>query len=357
MNEAIQLAQGKYVGIVESDDSIEKDMFQVLYDTMLLYDLDMVKSDFYMVRGSESEPKKRYFALTDNKKMYNRVINPNQELESYFLEKYTWNALYKRGMLVENSIKYNETPGASYQDNGFWFQIFYWSKRAMFLDIPLYNYRVDNEGASAYSKQKVYAMKNEFDFIRGFMLNHHDTRTELYKICFHLRMLAYISTLVRIALYLRMEFARTISEECKFYEAQGEACYDWLDEKQFAIIKNPMTYVDEKMIGYKKLGTVIMDFPEILVYGAGKCAERVVCRIKQSKSDAQSLKVAVTKLEGKTLQCQEEDVYEIADCVVDRDACLVILAVKEETDAYYEMLENLRQLQFRNIVSISAKSL
>lgn len=357
MNEAIQLAQGKYVGIVESDDSIEKDMFQVLYDTMLLYNLDMVKSDFYMVRGSESESKKRYFALTDNKKMYNRVINPNQELESYFLEKYTWNALYKRGMLVENSIKYNETPGASYQDNGFWFQTFYWSKRAMFLDIPLYNYRVDNEGASAYSKQKVYAMKNEFDFIRGFMLNHHDTRTELYKICFHLRMLAYISTLVRIALYLRMEFARTISEECKFYEAQGEACYDWLDEKQFAIIKNPMTYVDEKMIGYKKLGTVIMDFPEILVYGAGKCAERVVCRIKQSKSDAQSLKVAVTKLEGKTLQCQEEDVYEIADCVVDRDACLVILAVKEETDAYYEMLENLRQLQFRNIVSISAKSL
>lgn len=357
MNEAVRAANGKYIGIVESDDSIEPDMFQVYYDTMIQYDLDMVKSDFYMVRGSEEEMKKKYVALTDNEMMYNRVIDPNQELGSYFLEKYTWNALYKKELLTENNIKYNETPGASYQDNGFWFQTFYWAKRVMFLNRPFYNYRIDNEGASAFSKQKVYAMKNEFDFIREFMISHHEKREEMYKICFHLRMLAYLSTLERIATYLKIGFAKSIVEECKYYEGLGEACYDWFSEKQMLIIKSPERYVDEEKIGYKEIGKAILGFPVILIYGAGKCGERIICRVKQSKTDTQMIKVAVTSLNGGNMQCQGEEVCEIADCVIDKEKCLVILAVKENTETYCEMLENLRKLQFHNIISISAKRL
>lgn len=357
MNEAVQIAEGKYVGIVESDDSIEPDMFQVYLDTMIQYDLDMVKSDFYMVRGSEKEMKKKYVALTDDELMYNRILNPNQNMESYFLEKYTWNALYKKELLVQNNIKYNETPGASYQDNGFWFQTFYWSKRAMFLKRAFYNYRVDNTGSSAFSKQKVYAMKNEFDFIRKFMLDHQEKRIELYKICFQLRMLAYLSTLERIDTYLKVKFAETISEECKLYEELGEACYDWLKEEQVSILKNPAIYVDERKIGYKEIEKALEGYSQILVYGAGKYAERIICRVKQSKTDIQDLKVAVTNLQGRNLQYQGEVVCEIADCVIDKKKCLVILAVKENSEAYYEMLDNLKKLHFSNIISVSAKVL
>ena len=123
MNTAIQLSSGNYIGIVESDDTIELDMYQMLYECITQYDLDFVKTDHYATwDNANGFVKKQYIKLTDDDKMYNRVLNPNEELQSYLLQKFTWNALYKRSFLIENNIRYNETPGASYQDNGFWFQ-------------------------------------------------------------------------------------------------------------------------------------------------------------------------------------------------------------------------------------------
>lgn len=49
MNAAVQLAKGKYIGIVESDDTIECDMYQVLHDTITKHGLDLVKTDFYAI--------------------------------------------------------------------------------------------------------------------------------------------------------------------------------------------------------------------------------------------------------------------------------------------------------------------
>lgn len=360
MNVAMKMAEGNYIGIVESDDTIEKDMIQTLYEFVSIYNLDMVKTDFYLVWYGEKngrEVRRQYTRLTENQSMYDRVIDPNLELESYLLEKFTWNALYKREMIIKNNIRYNETPGASYQDNGFWFQTFYWAKRVMFLGKSFYNYRQDNMSASSHSKQKVYAMKSEFDFIRDFMIAHQDNRKELYKICFHLRMMAYLFTLSRIDLSLKQEFARTIERECQYFEQQGEACYDWLDEAHISILKNPVKYVDEVAIGCRELEKAISEYPNIIVYGAGIYGERAVIRLHNCMGQNQTLRVAVTSLGGKTMRCQGESVCEITDCIGDRETGLVILAVKEETDAYQEMRANLKRLQFKNVISISARSI
>lgn len=358
MNMGMQLAEGKYIGIVESDDTIERSMIQELYDAMVLYDLDMVKSDFYFVWSNEDGSiRKRYSALTQDQTMYNRVLNPNEELNAYFLQKFTWNALYKRELLTENQIRYQETPGASYQDNGFWFQTFYWSKRVMFLDSAFYNYRQDNHTASSRDKRKVNAMKSEFDFIRTFMIRNEDTRKELYHICFHLRMLAYLSTLGRIDTSLKMEYAETIKAECIFFEKTGEACYDWLSPDDAKIIRDPVAYVDKVVIGCKEIENMVSQFSNIIVYGAGKYGERAVNRVKLSNPSVLSLKVAVTNLGGKEISCSGEKVWELADCMDEKDSSLVVLAVKEDTKAYREMLNYLKKLKFRNVMSITAKVL
>lgn len=120
MNIALGKAEGKFIGIVESDDTIESDMFQNLYNAAAEYDLDVVKADFYAVWDNEDGTiRKQYFNLTDDLTKYNRVFNPNSELDSYLFKKFTWNALYKKDLIINNDIKYNETPGASFQDNGF----------------------------------------------------------------------------------------------------------------------------------------------------------------------------------------------------------------------------------------------
>lgn len=358
MNVAIQSSCGSYIGIVESDDTIERDMYQILYEAVTKYNLDMVKTDFYTMWENENGIVKRYCALTDNKTMYNCVLNPNLKRESYFLRKFTWNALYKKELIINNNIRYNETPGASYQDNGFWFQTFYWAKRVMFLDKAFYNYRQDNLLSSVHSRQKVYAMKNEFDFIRTFMIGCKNTDKELYKICFHLRMLDYIGTLQRIDLPLKLNFARTIERERDFYEEQHEACYDHMTKEQIVIIKNPADYVENVLIGYKEITSkVISGYKNIIVYGAGVHGEKVVYRVKEAKAGHQIVKVAVTSLNGRSVTCQGEKVCELSDCFNDKDSSLVILAVKENSDAFREMLDCLKKYKFPHIISESAERL
>lgn len=359
MNMAVSLASGRYIGIVESDDTIEKDMYQILYNCITRYDLDFVKTDHYATwDNGDGTLKKQYIKLTDDETMYNRVLNPNEELLSYLLQKFTWNALYKKELLINNNIEYNETPGASYQDNGFWFQTFYWSNRVMFLDSAFYNYRQDNEDSSIHSQQKVYAMKDEYDFIRNFMIVQNDKREKLYKICFHLRMFGYLITLFRIDLLLKLEFARTIEEERIYFERTGEACYDWLTDDQIKIIKNPVEYVENVVIGFTQITQdMIAGFNNIIIYGAGTYGKRITCRVKMLRMDKQTLQVAVTNLNGRSTDCLGERVCEITECIRDKNTDLVILAVNEKSDAFRDMLKHLRELGFSHVISASARKI
>ena len=56
MNQAIALAKGEYIGIVESDDYIADNMYEQLYQLAECYKVDFVKSDFYRpgIHGSGS---------------------------------------------------------------------------------------------------------------------------------------------------------------------------------------------------------------------------------------------------------------------------------------------------------------
>lgn len=47
MNQGLKRAKGEYIGIVESDDFVDKKMFEVLYNMALQYKADIVKSSFY----------------------------------------------------------------------------------------------------------------------------------------------------------------------------------------------------------------------------------------------------------------------------------------------------------------------
>lgn len=359
MNEAMLLAQGRYIGIVESDDTIECDMYQVLYHTITEYDLDFVKTDFFAMWDKEDGTmEKQYCTMTEEKRMYNRVLNPNSELDSYFLEKFTWDALYKKELILQNKIRYNETPGASFQDNGFWFQTFYWSRRVMFLDKAFYNYRQDNMLSSIHNKQKVYAMKNEFDFIRRFMRVQRDIDKKLYRICFHLRMMEYISTLWKIDFPMKLEFAKVMEQEKIFFEEQNEAFYDRMTQEQISIISNPLAYVEDALMqGREITREAVRGYKNIIVYGAGVYGEQITYRVKKAKTDTQRIRVAVTSLSGKSMECQGEPVCEISDCLSEKDISLAILAVKEKSDTFQAMLDCLKKLRFPNIITVSARKI
>ena len=55
--------------------------------------------------------------------------------------------------------------GASYQDNGFWFQTFCFAKKAVFVDKAFYMNRRDNPNSSVYNPGKVYCVCEEYAYI------------------------------------------------------------------------------------------------------------------------------------------------------------------------------------------------
>lgn len=356
MNEAIRIAGGRYISIVESDDTIENDMLQVMYQAVVSYDLDMVKTDFYKTwQHDDGTEENSYAELITDSSFYGRVIEPNVETGAYFLQKFTWNALYRRDFLNTNHIRYNETPGASFQDNGFWFQSFYWAKRVMFLNRAFYKYRQDNPNSSFRSGQKVYAMKDEYDFIRNFLNANHVKNMELYHICFHFRLLGYLLTLDRIDDSLKEQFAIKIQEECDIYEKKGEAYYGWLSQGQKEIMeqlkRDPVGYAKQLIERNRKIKEMITGYLHIVIYGAGAYGRGAYFQISRLKSEAQTVDVAVTNLHDQKRYCFSKSVREIQEFVDDKDNCLLLLAVKEESEPFGEMLKNLKKLGFTNIKS------
>ena len=53
MNRGFDMATGEYLGIIESDDYADLDMFEKLYHCAKTYELDVVKSGFYYYYSKE----------------------------------------------------------------------------------------------------------------------------------------------------------------------------------------------------------------------------------------------------------------------------------------------------------------
>ncbi|EJK3623744.1 glycosyltransferase family 2 protein, partial [Campylobacter jejuni] len=132
MNLGIKEAKGEYLGIVESDDYIKTNMYERLYEIAKKNDCEVVKGDFYIFAYGKTE----YVNVLRNscEDIYNYKVNWNKDIR-IFLGSDGINpiGIYRLDLLRTNQIKLNETPGASYQDNGLWFQIFALAKSIYFI--------------------------------------------------------------------------------------------------------------------------------------------------------------------------------------------------------------------------------
>ena len=86
-NIAIQSAQGEYIGFVDPDDWINKNMFETLYNTAKKYNCDMQKNKLNL-------PEKKNFN--------------SQSIENYIFSAKlaVWNKLYKTEFIKQNNIKF-----------------------------------------------------------------------------------------------------------------------------------------------------------------------------------------------------------------------------------------------------------
>ncbi len=199
MNVGIERATGEYIAIVEPDDYIALDMYEVLYSKAHELDLDLIKSDFHRFTGTGEELQMTYNKLCKDDSYYNKIISTKDDITPFRFIMYTWSGIYKRTFLNQHNIRHNTTPGASYQDQGFWFQTFCLADKMYFLNTPFYMYRCDNPNASVKDKGKVFLIQQEYDFIRSFLEKNTHLKEKFLGMYFYKKFTNYCFTYSRIA--------------------------------------------------------------------------------------------------------------------------------------------------------------
>ena len=116
MNLGLSKATGAYVGIVESDDFVEPNMFKALYDQAIDDDLDISRCAFNRLINGKIKPDPCSFLPK------NRTFSPKEETNAFLHPPSIWAAIYRRTLLTDNHIQFLETPGAAYQDLSFAFK-------------------------------------------------------------------------------------------------------------------------------------------------------------------------------------------------------------------------------------------
>ena len=261
MNKGLDAATGDYVGIVEPDDYIGLTMYEDLYEIAVQNNLDFVKADFYRFSTEEDGSlNKEYNRLSKNSEYYNRVFRPLEEKECFRFIMNTWSGIYKREFLEKYRIRHNETPGASFQDNGFWFQTFLLAERAMFIDRPYYMNRRDNPNSSVKSKDKVYCVNEEYKYIKNLILERYPALwREVQSIHALKRLHNYDFTLSRIAPEFKRQYITDISREFRENEVLGELNKDFFTAGEWKLLQyiknNPEDYYSKIADGSNQVTT------------------------------------------------------------------------------------------------------
>ena len=234
MNIGLERASGEYIGIVEPDDFVPANMYEDLYNVAKKNNLDFVKADFYRFkRSSNGNMDLVYNHLSKNEEDYNVVFNPSTDPKTLLYIMNTWSGIYRRAFLEEYHIRHNETPGASFQDNGFFWQTFIYAKRAMIINKPYYMNRRDNPNSSVHNPDKVYCMNKEYDFIREILMQDKKIWNRFKYIYWVKKLSNYLATVKRIGEEYKREYIRAISKEFCRAEELGELKKDVFTEEQW----------------------------------------------------------------------------------------------------------------------------
>ena len=118
VNNGIRKAKGEYVGIIESDDWIEPDMYERLYKSASKYDTDVTKGMFYFYNPTLSPDKQNVVYRNPNGIDLMYAPSGAFEVSEWPLiigfHASIWSSIYKREFI--KGIMLPETAGASYQD-------------------------------------------------------------------------------------------------------------------------------------------------------------------------------------------------------------------------------------------------
>lgn len=242
MNKGLEVATGDYIGIVESDDWIEPNMYEVLYQTAETENLDLVRCLWKEgPTGTETIPNTGYVVS-------NKVYRPLDKSSVMFMPPSIWVALYRRDLLEEGrKIRFLPTPGASFQDTSFAFKVYTKATRFKMINKPLHHYRI-NPGSSVSSSGKAYCIIDEWIEMKHWIEGDKTLKGDMSGRDLLPRLIwgGFLWNYNRLNMIIRLWFLRRASQFFKECREDGILCTERLTAElqndYNLIIDNPLAY-------------------------------------------------------------------------------------------------------------------
>lgn len=250
VNLGLKKAIGKYISIVETDDYVEKQMLEKLYEVAESEQADFVKGGFkpfFMYDGRYCERTRKNQSVVSEKKC---VINIEKESIRDKLSDIgpIWAGIYNREFLKSNCIYLNETLGASFQDTSFHMMVAINTQKCVFVEECFYHYRIDRMDASMKSKGKVGCVIDEFKYVDTYVRKYNkQDEFQLEYIARH-KLEVYFWNMNRVCNESKQLFQKMISDEMRDYSSGGkyESFLSDYEKKVYEYLTNWEKYQEYK---------------------------------------------------------------------------------------------------------------
>lgn len=312
INIGIEMANGDYVAILETDDQMSPDMLEKLYTIGELYHVDVIDSDYFEFFDHNGKKICRKCKLYPDFQAYDQSVNCTMQRHKTVAAAGIWTALHRRKFLLTQNIRLNESPGASFQDTSFLFLRSILSKSVYHLDQALYWYRVDNAGSSVKDDKKIFEIADEYRFLKSELEKRNVKDVGVWDLFYCRKYSGFYWNCLRLSEKARELFMKRYLEELRADSAIGALCREMCDEafyqKTFLLMDDSEKF--KEIVDEERQRGSFMAMPEILdrledkeivVFGAGVLGAKVIDILRQNQNRIIGICDNAEKLHGTTL--------------------------------------------------------
>ena len=361
MNVGLRAARGEYIGIVESDDFADAEMFERLYDVVEAQHAEVVKSNY----DSFTDRDGNTFHEMLEGLPYRTICSAEKDYRLLQTDSFLWTSLYQKAFLLQNHIWFHETPGASYQDVAFSLKVSACGKRMFLLRKGYLHYRLDNADASSRKiRQKLHCYHDEFAEYWKFVERHgNEVRFVAGAAAYNMWRIYRTSCWPNVGRREKVRYLGAVAEEFLQLREKGMLQKENWPQEEWQDLQDLMDHLPEKKFAcmqkvqaeeFMKCGFVdcLQRAPRLYLYGAGQVA-RGLLKIFFSQ-DIRVSGMLVDCTEGNPSEILDLPVYPLSLSPADRRHDVIVIAVTpRRPEVQQEIFFALEQAGYRNIIVLT----